>query len=31
MELVEQIYQLLRRDLQDLVDGMEQVELWDEG
>ena len=31
MDLVLQVCQLLRQDLQELIDGMEEVEPWDEG
>ena len=30
-DLVLQVCQLLRQDLQELIDGMEEVEPWDEG
>ena len=31
MDLVLQAYQLLRQDLQELINEMEEVEPWDEG
>ena len=30
-DLVLQVCQLLRQDLQELIDGIEEVEPWDEG
>ena len=30
-DLVLQVCQLLKQDLQELIDGMEEVEPWDEG